>query len=608
VNVSPKTYDATVAAALDNTVAVLSGVVSGDTLTLVTGAATGVFGDPAVGGGKPVTASGYSFSGTAAANYELSQPALTGTITPKGLTVAGATAVSRAYDGTRLATIAGVSLVGVVVGDDVTVTGGGTFAQAGVGTGIAVTAALGITGVAAANYTLAQPAGLSASITARQLTVTGAAAVGRAYDGTTRITVTGGVLSGVVEGESVTLGGTPSGSVATAAAGPAKSVVVAGYVLGGTGGANYTLAQPTGLTVDVTAKSLTITGLSISGKTYDGTPAAVLTGTATYAGLVSGESFQVATSGPVTAAFRDAAAGVGKPVDVTGYVAPTANYALVAPALAATISPRPVTVVGLAAQPKTYDATATATITGSATVVGGIGGDDVSIAGLPVGEFNSRNTGTNRPVTVTGLSLTGAQAANYSLTPLTLSATITAKILTVQADDKTRIFGRANPPLTATITGFAAGDSAATALIGRAALTTAARAASQAGAYPIAAAAGTLRASNGNYGFAFQKGVMTVIAVPGAPSRVAVTAGSRSITLTWVAPVRTGNAAISDYLIQYSSNNGATWRTFEDGVSASTSAAVTGLAPNVAHVFRVRAVNAAGSGAFSPKSVAARPL
>ena len=48
-----------------------------------------------------------------------------------------------------------------------------TFASASVGTGIGVTVAgLTLTGSAAANYTLTQPAGLTANITAAGVTIT----------------------------------------------------------------------------------------------------------------------------------------------------------------------------------------------------------------------------------------------------------------------------------------------------------------------------------------------------------------------------------------------------------------------------------------------------
>ena len=102
----------------------------------------------------------------AGANYELS---LGGTaqfeITAKELTVTGATADDKPYDGTAAATISGATLVGVVGTDDVELDAlVGTFAQIDADTDILVTAALTLTGADASNYTLTQPTGLLGDI------------------------------------------------------------------------------------------------------------------------------------------------------------------------------------------------------------------------------------------------------------------------------------------------------------------------------------------------------------------------------------------------------------------------------------------------------------
>ncbi|NBV97199.1 MAG: hypothetical protein EBT30_06585, partial [Verrucomicrobia bacterium] len=74
---------------------------------------------------------------------------------------------------------------------------------------------------------------------------------------------------------------------------------------------------------------MTITGISIANKTYDGTTAATITGTAAYSGLVGSESFAVA--GTPSAVFDSAAVGNLKSVTVSGYTAPTANYSISQP-------------------------------------------------------------------------------------------------------------------------------------------------------------------------------------------------------------------------------------------------------------------------------------
>jgi len=92
--------------------------------------------------------------------------------------------------------------------------------------------------------------------------------------------------------------------------------------------------------------------------------------------------------------------------------------------------------------------------------------------------------------------------------------------------------------------------------------------------------------------------------VPGVPITVRGSVSNGSVAITWAAPSRNGGVAITDYLIQFSSNKGKTWTTFEDGISDLRAAAVTGLTGGTTYVFRVAARNVAGWGAFSVPSVA----
>lgn len=92
--------------------------------------------------------------------------------------------------------------------------------------------------------------------------------------------------------------------------------------------------------------------------------------------------------------------------------------------------------------------------------------------------------------------------------------------------------------------------------------------------------------------------------LPGKPTAVVAAAGDGLATVTWTAP--TSVPAATDYMIEYRAAGGA-WTAFADGTSAATSATVTGLANNVAHEFRVRAVNSAGQGEFSDASAPVTP-
>jgi hypothetical protein len=84
---------------------------------------------------------------------------------------------------------------------------------------------------------------------------------------------------------------------------------------------------------------------------------------------------------------------------------------------------------------------------------------------------------------------------------------VSPALLTVTADDQTRVYGQANPPLTSHVSGFVNGDTASV-VSGTASLTTTATATSPVGPYPITAAQGTLSAAN--YTFAFVSGTLHV--------------------------------------------------------------------------------------------------
>jgi titin len=65
---------------------------------------------------------------------------------------------------------------------------------------------------------------------------------------------------------------------------------------------------------------------------------------------------------------------------------------------------------------------------------------------------------------------------------------------------------------------------------------------------------------------------------------------------------------ITDYVIQYTADNGASWQVFEDGVSSAARAVVTGLTNGTAYRFRVAAVTGDIVGAASAMSNAVTPF
>lgn len=180
-------------------------------------------------------------------------------------------------------------------------------------------------------------------------------------------------------------------------------------------------------TVKVAQKALTITGLDVQDKVYDGNTNATLTGTAVLNGVLAGDTVTVTTG---TAAFDSKNAGT-QTVTFSGYGiegASASNYVLSAqPAsVTATISPKPVTITGVTAEDKTYDGNTTATIDNPGTIDGIISPDTVTIE-AGTGTFASADVGENIEVTFSGFSLTGTDSGNYTLSaqPASTTANIT---------------------------------------------------------------------------------------------------------------------------------------------------------------------------------------
>ncbi len=155
-------------------------------------------------------------------NYEVTRVPATGTITPAKLIVAGVTAASKVYDGTRFALLSGGGIE-VLGRDSVTLVktdAVGSFDSKDVGTAKPVTATgYALSGADAGNYSLIQPAGLLADITPKALRIV-ANNDTRTYDGMAYNGGNGVTYIGFVAGESqamlagiLSYGGTSQGAV-----------------------------------------------------------------------------------------------------------------------------------------------------------------------------------------------------------------------------------------------------------------------------------------------------------------------------------------------------------------------------------------------------------
>jgi len=216
--VTSKPYDGTAAALISN--GSLNGLVGSDAVTL-DNASAGTFVSKNAGSGQAV-GTAMTISGAAATNYSLVQPALTGTITAKGLTVTGTLVTSKPYDGSTAATLSAGTLLGVLSGETLNLLPSGTFNTKDVGTAKPVTSTSTLSGTQLANYALTQPTDLTGTITARVVSLTGS----RSYDATSGVTAANLTISNNVDAASLSL----TGSATLAGKDAGSQAIVTSYV------------------------------------------------------------------------------------------------------------------------------------------------------------------------------------------------------------------------------------------------------------------------------------------------------------------------------------------------------------------------------------------
>jgi acetyltransferase-like isoleucine patch superfamily enzyme len=384
-----------------------------------------------------------SLSGTDSENYTLTQPTgLTAGITPQTLILTGTSIANKIYDRSVTASVYDWGILnGIVSGDNVSIYTSGVTASfnnknAGTGKSIILNGSISLSGTDAGNYTLTQPSGLTANITPKSLTLSGTSIANKTYNASVSATVSSwGTLSGVVSGDNVSI--YTSGITASfnnKNVGSNKPVTLSGNIsLSGTDYGNYTLTQPSGLQANITSKTITLTGVGISNKLYDGSTSAVIANWGTFDGLISGDNVGINQNASI-ASFNNKNVGNYKPVTFNAILSGTdvGNYTLTQPTgLTANITPKSLTLSGISISNKVYDRSVTASVYAWGTLNGLISGDNVSVnQNTSIASFNNKNVGDNKPVTFAG-TLSGTDAGNYTLTqPTGLSANITPKPIT----------------------------------------------------------------------------------------------------------------------------------------------------------------------------------
>jgi fibronectin-binding autotransporter adhesin len=427
---SDKAYDGGVSA----TVTLNDNRVVGDVLSTSQTAAT--FASKNAATGLMVTVNGITATGADMGNYSLLNTSATASaaITPKALSLSGLSAAAKVYDGGTSVTMNSYGALSGAVGiDDVQVDATGVSAAFATKTaGIAKTvniSGLILGGADMANYSLANPFTTTANIAAKPLTVTGTTVANKVYDATTTATLTNGALQGVVVGDAVTL--TQAGNFSDKNYSATSKTVTANDSLLGADKDNYTLTQPTGLTASISKADLSISGVSAVDRTYNATNVASLSGTPSVVPLLTDA---VTVSGTPSATFADKNFGTNKPVTVSGYTlmgTDSGNYNPVQPTgLTASISKANLSVTGVTAVDKVYDATTVGVLTGTATVAPLLT-DNVTVTGTPVATFADKNASVSAiGVGVTGYTFGGTDGGNYNVVqPTGLSALISKKPL-----------------------------------------------------------------------------------------------------------------------------------------------------------------------------------
>ncbi|NBS50279.1 MAG: hypothetical protein EBS97_06700, partial [Verrucomicrobia bacterium] len=206
------------------------------------------------------------------------------------------------------------------------------------------------------------------------------------------------------------------------------------------------------------------------------------------------------------------------------------------------IGAREVGITGLSVLSRVYDGSTTATIRGTPVLGNVVAGDSVGVAGTAQGSFADQSAGAGKIVPVTGLSLTGSLAGNYTIGPIIVSGEITKRPVQVVAGAGTKVYGQIDPTLTySPSSSLLAGDSFSGSLVREAG--------ESAGEYNILQ--GTLSAG-GNYQINFMGAKFTI--VPAAAS-ISLTNLVHTYDGTGKTPLALVSPADATYTLTY---NGST--------------------------------------------------
>jgi hypothetical protein len=276
-----------------------------------------------------------------------------------------------------------------------------------------ITLADGTNGGLAANYVVSPTASAAGNIDPKVLTLN-ATVADKVYDGTTNAVLENFGIGGFVGSETVTGIYTGSASFVDKHVGTDKAIAITGITLanGANGGlaGNYAVPASATSAADITPATLHVAGVIGVDKVYDGTVTASLnTETAALTGVVGADQVQI---GSITATFLTKDVGADKPISASTVAlsgAAAGDYVLVQPtALSASITPRSLNVSATGID-KVYDGSTAATVN---LADDRIAGDALAISSTQ--SFRDKNVATGKFVSVSGISISGADAGNYT--------------------------------------------------------------------------------------------------------------------------------------------------------------------------------------------------
>jgi hypothetical protein len=375
-------------------------------------------------------------------------PVFVGTLTVDTKAVTpSATGVSKIYDASTSMSNVVVGLSGQVGSDNLRISGTGAFSQKNVGSGLGYTVS-GITlnGTDAANYHLAGGSnsltGSDGVITAATLKLT-TSNVTKIYDRSLSAQGTAQATQGTQLFGSDTLSGGTFAFTNWNAGNGNKVVTVSGVTVNdGNNGANYSVSYLDNTTSTITPKNLTAS-YSAASKTYNASMSATVTGSSS--DVIGGDTVYFSNT---SANFGSKDVGIGKIVTVSGIGiggADAANYALqnTTAVTTADISAKNLT-ASFSAATRAYNGGVVASVTGSSIDI--VGSDAITFSTTSA-SFDTKDVGTGKVVTVSGIGLGGADAGNYSLQNTSLSTTGTiiqkdVSITSLTADNKVYDGGR----------------------------------------------------------------------------------------------------------------------------------------------------------------------